>query len=276
MALFQHQKISMHRLDRDTRLEPIEKNRFRGRVDKGWWIVKGPNGGYLAAILLRAMQMTTNRTERAPRSMSVYYLSIAETGPIEVVTAVEKRGRSITTVTARMLQRRKPIAFAVGALGKPFSNFEYQDIAMPDVDPPEAYAQLAYQSMVPNAERYQMFPVIGGAPWSGSERAQTGGWIRLVGERHPDAILMAAMADAWYPSIFTKVKDGQFAGAVPTVDLTIHFRAAFPLPDSKTDDFYFVRFESTTSRQGYVEESGEIWSRSGVLLAQSRQLALLF
>jgi len=266
----------MHRLDRDTHLEPIDENRFRGRVDKGWWIVKGPNGGYLAAILLRAMQMTTNRTDRTPRSMSIYYLAVAEAGPIEIVTAIEKRGRSITTVTARMLQRRKPIAFAVGALGKPFSNFDFQDIAIPEVGSPETYAKLPSQDLVPCTARYEMFPVIGGAPWSGSERARTGGWIRLVGDRPPDAILMAAMADAWFPSIFTKVKDGQFAGAVPTVDLTIHFRAKLPLPDSKPDDYYFVRLESTTSCQGYVEETGEIWSRTGVLLAQSRQLALLF
>lgn len=266
----------MHRLDRDTQLEPIEENRFRGRVDKGWWIVKGPNGGYLAAILLRAMQMTANEPERTPRSMSVYYLSMAEAGPIEVVTAVEKRGRSITIITARMLQQNRQVAFAVGALGTAFSNFEFQDIVMPEVDSPESYAGLPFRGVVPNIERYEMFPVIGGSPWSGSERAETGGWIRPVGDRPLDAILLAAMADAWYPSIFTKVKDGQFAGAVPTVDLTIHFRAAYPLLDSKTDDFYLVRFESTTSRQGYMEESGEIWSRTGVLLAQTRQLALLF
>ncbi|MBN1654588.1 MAG: thioesterase family protein [Deltaproteobacteria bacterium] len=270
------QKAEKHRFDRDTQLERIEENRFRGRVDKGWWIVKGPNGGYLAAILLRAMQLTTDQSERAPRSMSVYYLSTAKAGPIDIVTAFEKHGRSITTVTARMLQRGKPIAFAVGALGKPFSNFDFQDIAMPDVDPPEARAELSSERLVPSARRYEMVPVIGGAPWSGSERAKTGGWIRLVGQRNPDAILMAAMADAWYPSIFTRVKDGQFAGAVPTVDLTIHFRAELPLPDSKPDDFYFVRLESTTCRQGYMEETGEIWSRSGVLLVQSRQLALLF
>lgn len=272
----EQKKVEMHRLDRDTQLEPIEENRFRGRVDKGWWIVKGPNGGYLAAILLRAMQMTTNRIERTPRSMSIYYLSMARSGSIDVVTAVEKHGRSITTVTARMLQKNRPIAFAVGALGKPFSNFEFQDIKMPSVDPPEACTASRFQGVVPTVERYEMLPVIGGAPWSGSQRAHTGGWIRLIGERRPDAILMAAMSDAWYPSIFTKVKDGQFAGAVPTVDLTIHFRTAFPLSNSKTDDFYFVRFESTTSRQGYIEESGEIWSRTGVILAQSRQLALLF
>jgi acyl-CoA thioesterase len=34
-------------------------------------------------------------------------------------------------------------------------------------------------------------------------------------------------------------------------------------------------FRSQTARDGFVEEDGEIWTRDGVLLAQSRQLALL-
>jgi acyl-CoA thioesterase len=70
--------------------------------------------------------------------------------------------------------------------------------------------------------------------------------------------------------------DAKFGGAAPTVEATVYFRSPLPLADSKPEDYYLVRFESLMARDGYFEESGEIWSRSGVLLAQSRQLALLY
>jgi acyl-CoA thioesterase len=58
---------------------------------------------------------------------------------------------------------------------------------------------------------------------------------------------------------------------VPTIDLTIHFRADLPLPG----DFALVTFETRLSAGGFVEEDGWIWARDGQLIAHSRQLALL-
>ena len=38
---------------------------------------------------------------------------------------------------------------------------------------------------------------------------------------------------------------------------------------------YLLSFRSNTARHGFFEEDGELWSANGILLAQSRQLALL-
>jgi hypothetical protein len=63
--------------------------------------------------------------------------------------------------------------------------------------------------------------------------------------------------------------------AAPTVDLTIHFRRALPLPGMDPAAPLLGLFTSRFSADGFFEEDGELWSPDGVLLAQSRQLALL-
>ena len=62
---------------------------------------------------------------------------------------------------------------------------------------------------------------------------------------------------------------------VPTVDLTVHFRAPLPHPTMSDDDFCLVAFRTQVAAEGFVEEDGEVWSPDGILLAHSRQLAAL-
>ena len=47
-----------------------------------------------------------------------------------------------------------------------------------------------------------------------------------------------------------------------------------PTPDPGEHDWCLARFTSSNGSYGFIEESGEIWSRDGTLLAQSRQLAI--
>ena len=60
--------------------------------------------------------------------------------------------------------------------------------------------------------------------------------------------------------------------AVPTIDLTIHFRSPIP---PVVGAWYLVVFRSQMATDGFVEEDGEVWSADGRLLAHSRQLAVL-
>jgi hypothetical protein len=42
--------------DRDTVAEPLGDGRYRVRFDPRWHVARGPNGGYVAAGLVRAIR----------------------------------------------------------------------------------------------------------------------------------------------------------------------------------------------------------------------------
>jgi acyl-CoA thioesterase len=108
----------------------------------------------------------------------------------------------------------------------------------------------------------------GDQPFSSSERGEVGGWLGLRERRPLDAPAIAVLADAWFPAPWPMLTE---LAPAPTIDLTVHFRAPLPLPDS----LLLGRFTSTLVRDGFFEEDGQLWAPDGSLVAQSRQLGLL-
>jgi len=264
------------RFDRDTDVRRLEATAgitaYEGRIDDGWWVVRGPNGGYVAAIVLRALTSMVE-ADRAPRSLSIHYTAPPVEGPVRIEARIERVGRSMTTVSGRMLQGDRVLALALGAFSRPRTGPSFDDTAMPEVAPPESCA--SFPNMIPMHERYDYRFAIGALPGAGQGRALIGGWIRSAEPRLADAALVAAFTDAWPPACFAWAQQPDGIGPVPTVDLTIHFRRDLPLASAKPDDFYLAVFRSRFAEQGFVEEDGEVWSRDGLLLAQSRQLAVI-
>jgi acyl-CoA thioesterase len=261
----------MSKFERDTRVQEVEPGVFEGAVNRDWWIVLGPNGGFVAAQIVRAMAAAVGDDERTPRSLTIHYAAPPAEGPVRIRTAIERAGRSVTTVSARMEQGEQLIALALAAFSKPRNRaVEFDHLAAPDVPSPEALEPWPAQPELPPFSRqWEVRPAFGGAPFQEErEEAVTGGWIRPLDPHPIDGALVAQLADAWIPAVFQRLTA---PNPVPTIDLTVHFRSELPLPA----DYALVRFESRLARGGYVEEDGLIWDREGRLIGQSRQLALL-
>jgi acyl-CoA thioesterase len=261
----------MSKFERDTAVTQVAPGVFDGNINRDWWIVFGPNGGFLAAMLVKAMGAAVQDDARLPRSLTVHFTAAPAEGPVQIQTTVERAGRGLTTVTARMEQDGRLIALAIGAFSRSRpAAVEFDDVPAPSAPPPqEVPVAQSRRDLPPFAHQWELRYAIGTPPFSGSDGSTlTGGWIKPLDEHPVDAALVAQITDAWLPAVFIRLTE---PNAVPTIDLTIHFRADLPLPA----DYVLVTFESRLSKAGFIEEDGWIWSRQGQLIAHSRQLALL-
>jgi acyl-CoA thioesterase len=263
----------MSEFDHTTAIEPLGDGAFAGAMDTGWWILRGPNGGYVAALLLRALTAAAADDGRAPRSLTVHFVAPPAEGPVRIETRVERTGRSVTSLSARMTQEGKLLALGLAAFSTPWpGHHDFDGLEPPDAGAPGEGRAPRGDGLPPVVSRWDMRGAIGSGPFVGADEAVTGGWLRLAEPRVADALVVAAMTDAWFPAVFTRLTE---PAGLPTIDLTIHFRAPLPLAGAMPDDWLLAVFRSRLGRDGFVEEDGEIWSADGELLAQSRQLALM-
>ena len=77
----------------------------------------GPNGGYLAATVLRAVLAEVDQPDRRTRSLTVHYLRRPAAGPAEVHVSVERSGGSMTSASAQLVQDGSVLALALVAMG---------------------------------------------------------------------------------------------------------------------------------------------------------------
>jgi len=259
--------------DTDTALERRGPSTFTGVISRRWWIERAPNGGYVTAIVLRALMMTLSDPSRPPRSLTVHFLDPLAEGPFEAETAAERSGRALTSLSARITQAGRTCAVALSAFSAARTGMEFSDLAMPDVPGPERSRPWSVSDgfAVPIVERWEWRLAAGGPPFSGASAASVAVWMRLPEQRVADALVAAALTDAWFPPVYSRATQPI---ATPTIDLTVHFRTALPLPRATPQSWTLGVFRSRVAKEGFTEVDGELWSEDGVLIAQSRQLSL--
>jgi acyl-CoA thioesterase len=278
LGVFDHD-TAVHRLDAQgpDKHHHHDEVSFLAEVSPAWRAGRGPHGGYLAAMLLRALIETVADPARTPRSLTIHYARAPKPGPVCIRATVERAGRSLSTLSARMEQDGTLIALALAAFSVPWSAPALSDLPMPDVEPAEASREagtLRAYGAPPFTSHIVLQPRMGAIPFTGSEQPmEIGGWLGLAEPRPIDALSLAFFSDALFSPPFIRLTE---PATSPTIDLTIHFRASLPrVAKPDPEELCLARFHSGLLHDGFFEEDGIIWAADGTVLAQSRQLAIL-
>ena len=249
---------------------------FAADIASGWRAGRGPHGGYLAAMLLRALTAAVDDPERTPRSLTIHYTRAPDPGPIEIRTTVERKGRSLSTLSARMEQAGRTTALALAAFSVPWRAPDANELPMPELAPPDQ-ERISTPKLFKGAPEFTshlvMQPRVGSIPFAGSGAPmRIGGWIGLPEERPIDALSLALFCDAWFPPSFIALDSPAIS---PTIDLTIHFRESIDRCDCDPAALCLSVFDTRLLYDGLFEEDGVIWAPDGTVLAQSRQLGII-
>lgn len=269
----------MHQLDDDIRLRPTGNGEYGVDISSRWQVNVGPNGGYIGAIMLAAMKQELGQDAPHTRSITCHFLSPSVPGAAQLAVATDKRGRSLSTLTAQLSQGARTIAIAIATFGTPRDAGEFCDLsppaaAPPDTIDPEMFMNAGMSTHAPFRDNYDQRLAIGPVPPATAARGHVGGWTRFRDGRPFDDLAMVAIADSWFPSFMAKPMPGPMHA--PTIDYAVHILQSLPMAQLTARDFILAEFETHIAAQGYLIEDGRLWSPDGRLMAVSRQLAVLF
>jgi hypothetical protein len=254
-----------------TALAAGRQGRFEAEVNHEWTIGRKPNGGYLLAMLGRAA--STVGQHRHVIAASAYYLTAPDPGPVSIEAQVLRSGRSASQVRARMSQGGQACVEALMTTGElDASTTPYWDDGTPEV------SQVAYEDCarliprLPDGARVAIMDQVdvrlepgasGFTKGQPSGRGELRGWLSLPGGEAFDPTSLLYAADAYPPATF----DIEFAGWVPTLELTVYVRA-LPAPGPVR---VLQRAQLIDAQR--VDESCFIWDHTGRLVAHGSQLA---
>ncbi|MEU1279488.1 thioesterase family protein [Streptomyces sp. NPDC005805] len=264
--------------DRDTAVtrRAGEPGVYDAELSAGWTIIHAVNGGYLLAMLGRALGDALPHPD--PFTVSAHYLTASQPGPAIIRTETVRTGRTLSTGQASLLQiaedgtevERIRVLATYGdldALG-PDVRTAAKPPAIPPIEhclgPADGPAPIPGSSAITERLDIKLDPAtVGWAVGAPSGKGEMRGWFGLADGRAADPLSLLLTVDALPPTSF----ELGLTGWTPTVELTTHVRCR-PAPGP-------LRVSITTRNLagGFLEEDAEVWDSADRLVAQSRQLA---
>lgn len=261
-----------HPLDAALALEPAGAGLLRGRTHPQWANMVGPFGGITAAQMLHACRVHAQCLGE-PLALTVNYAGAITDGEFEIEAVPARTNRSTQHWTMTLRQRGEvcTTGSAVFAVRRP--TWSAPELAMPVVPPADQVPAESKRPPVEWPRRYEFRFIEGGWPDYRNPRelpdSRTMLWVRDLPPRPLDAAALAAIADVFYPRVFRRRQRFTPAG---TVSISTYFHADAAAFAAQGERPLLAVATGRRFTQGFFDQSAELWSDDGHLLASSHQV----
>jgi acyl-CoA thioesterase len=262
-----------HLFDDATRVSAGD-SRWQGRTSDDYWAFVGPFGGATAATVLRAL-MEHPQAAGDPLALTVNYCAPIAQGAFDLDLRLVKANRSTQHWCVELTQAGGDVAtLATAVFAERRPSWSHQQAHFPETKPFEQ--TLPYAKVAASWVKQYDFRFVEGEPnvAGSSNTLPANAYSKLwIGDRVPrkiDALSLMAMSDAFFARIFHARRE-----LVPfgTVSLTTYFHAdADDLAKQDTTRVLGIA-DAKIFHKSYGDQSGELWSPQGRLLATTTQIA---
>lgn len=236
---------------------------FRAELSDQWTGLATVNGGFMVALCLQAL--AAGQPFPDPVAVSAFFLRPGFPGPADITTEQIRSGRTTAFGQARFAQGGKE-ALRVTAAFADLSQAQVQFLSRtpPKLPDPDDCLRLSGLDITLARRFDYRAPAVpgwvAGTP-SGDPTAEF--WMRFADGRDADTLTLPLFTDGAPPVVL------ELGSSSTTIELSVHVRAR-PAPG-----WLAMRVTTRYVSGGYHEEDVQVWDCSGVLVAQSRQLALV-
>ncbi|PHK49937.1 acyl-CoA thioesterase [Staphylococcus edaphicus] len=260
-----------HNFDIATELTKHSPGVYSGQTSEAYANMVGPFGGVIASTLLRAVLDHDERIGN-PISLTINYAAPVANGNFNLFASPTRTNRSTQHWYIELTQNKEVVISGTAVTAKRRDTWSSTESLYPDVPSPEQIKPTPLDSAPPWAQNYEI-RMIKGAPLAltpnDNPDSITLQWIRDYPDRNLDFLSLAAICDAFFPRIY--VRRQEFV-PIGTISLTIYFHANEQNLATNGNHSVLGHTRALKFFNGYFDQTGEIWSHDGTLLATTSQL----
>lgn len=262
--------VPVHAFDAAIALTGAGPGSYTGQSHPAYGNMVGPFGGVIGATLLNAV-LRHEALLGNPVALTVHYAAPITEAAFAVQARPLRTNRSTQHWLVELSQAGQVAAFATAVTATRRDTWQETELGFPQVPAAHQLAPVAADARWAWTERYEMRFIEGGLAEVGSASAssQTRLWIRDQPERGLDFLSLAAICDAFFPRVLLRRPGWIPAG---TVALTTYFHADAAQLSAHGSAAVLGVARAPHFGQGFFEQSAEIWTAAGTLLATSHQV----